>query len=569
MSIGSPPQRKSWAALALTSSVAVACGPTSFGDPSDRPESPPEIQPIRFVEKAGTAVGSDMTEAALTYARDSISAFRPTDQSDFHVLGHNKGKDGLDHIRLQQTHLGVPVYSADVVVHASANEFLHMGGRLGVGIDYMDVDPTLAGSEALAVAQAEYASAAKSQSDLVYDRVKTELVILPTESRGMHLAWHVQFFTELQAGVEPGLWNYFIDAEDGSVHRKFNGLDTLSQASGPGGNPKVSRTWIAALDVENSGAQFKSETAKLVTTDMNNSTSGSGTVVVGPLDDFGDAPINDAHGFAEVTLNMMLDWTGHNSIDDNGFVIRSRVHYGTNYENAFWDGTQMTYGDGASFFYPLSGDVDVVAHEINHGFTTFHSNLIYSQQSGGLNESFSDIAGTMAEFYNEGAAADWDLGADIFQQANGALRFMCDPTADGNSIDHFSDYTNGLDVHFSSGISNKAFCRSARRLATGDPDGTATPDSVRRAGEAWFEANASYWTTGTSFEQGCQGTIDAATALGFTVDEIAAISDSWNDVGVFCTGPAPILCDETSTAESGTITSPNHPAQYPNNVSFT
>src|SRR5262249_4444923 len=156
-------------------------------------------------------------------------------------------------------------------------------------------------------------------------------------------------------------------------------------------------------------------------------------------------------GFAEETLNTLSEWFGHNSIDDNGFKILSRVHYSTNYENAFWDGTQMTYGDGASTFYPLSGDVDVVGHEIDHGFTTFHSNLIYSGPSGGNNESFSDIAGTIVEFHREGNSADFDLGRDIFR-ANSALRFMCNPTQDGASIDNANNFTPGLDVHFSSGV---------------------------------------------------------------------------------------------------------------------
>jgi Thermolysin metallopeptidase, catalytic domain/Thermolysin metallopeptidase, alpha-helical domain len=242
-------------------------------------------------------------------------------------------------------------------------------------------------------------------------------------------------------GVGPGLWNTFYDAKTGELLWQFNGIDTLSQASGPGGNAKVARTWTNALDVEPSGSQFQMNTARLVTTNMNNGTAGAGTIVVGPLSPISDAPIDDAHGFAEITLNMLRDWQGYNSIDNAGFVIRSRVHYSSNYENAFWDGTQMTYGDGATTFYPLSGSVDVVAHEIDHGFTTFHSNLIYSRQSGGMNESFSDIAGEVAEAYYRGTAPDFDVGRDIFR-GNTALRFMFDEAG-------LAD----IDVHLSTGSS--------------------------------------------------------------------------------------------------------------------
>jgi hypothetical protein len=306
------------------------------------------------------------------------------------------------------------------------------------------------------------------------------------------------------------------------------------------------------------------QTSRLLTLNMNSNTSG-GTAVAGPLNDIGDAAINDAHGFAEVTLNMLRDWMGQNSIDDRGFSIRSRVHYGRQYENAFWDGVQMTYGDGRSTFHPLSGDIDVVSHEINHGYTEFHSSLIYSGMSGGMNESFSDVAGTVAEYYSEGEGADWDLGRDIFR-GDQALRYMCDPRQDGRSINHASQYRNGMDVHFSSGVGNRAFCLSARRLATGSPDGTPTVESVKRAGQVWYAANASYWTRSSTFTQACQGVMDAAAALGLSEAEREAIAQSWSDVGVFCGGaPEPIQCDETFTAETGTLTSPNYSNAYPNN----
>src|SRR4029078_150841 len=97
----------------------------------------------------------------------------------------------------------------------------------------------------------------------------------------------------------------------------------------------------------------------------------------------------------------------------------------------------MTYGDGANTFYPLSGSVDVVAHEINHGFTSFHSNLTYSGQSGGNNESFSDIAGAISSFWYHGifrGHGEFDLGRDIFR-GDTALGFMCNPPQDGISID--------------------------------------------------------------------------------------------------------------------------------------
>lgn len=560
------PPRHRW--IGLSALVLYGCSPSAPQDSTPPDDQPPQVESVRHIDKQATAIKGDLVEAARAYANEVKAGIGHNEDDDFALIQQQHGNDGLDHVRLRQTYRGIPVYSADVVVHATDKQFTGLNGRLGFGLSGVETKAQLGADEALAIAKQDYSDAAKGTGSLAYSREKSELVILPLASRGMRLVWHVTFYTELQAGINPGLWSYFVDAKDGSIQKKLNTLDTLSQASGPGGNAKVSRTWTDALDVEASGNEYIMDTARLSTADMNNSQSGSGTLVTGPLDNIGDAPINDAHGFAEVTLNMLQDWMGHNSIDDNGFKIHSRVHYGTNYENAFWDGTQMTYGDGASTFYPLSGDVDVVAHEIDHGFTSFHSNLTYSGQSGGLNESFSDVAGTIAEFYSEGDSADWNLGTDIFKSSTGALRYMCDPTADGASIDNLDDYA-GQDVHYTSGIGNKAFCRTARRFATGDPDGQATVDSVKLAGQVWFEANASYWTSGTTYTDACQGTIDAATALGLSQTQIDYLNASWEDVGVYCTGPAPINCDETLTGESGTITSPNYPQNYPNNVKHT
>jgi Zn-dependent metalloprotease/subtilisin-like proprotein convertase family protein len=538
--------------------------------PSGSPTAAPTVEEVRFTDKQATPLSGDVAQAALDYVR-ATPEITTSEAGDWKVRAAGHGMDGLQHVRLEQIHDGVKVFGGDIVLHATDDTFKAVNGTIVTGLDGFETSPQLAAADALTIAKADYASKTKDKAaQLAYARESSELVILPLEGRDARLAWHEVFFTELQAGVNPGLWNYFVDAQTGELLQSFNGIHTLSQASGPGGNNKVSRTWTNELDVEPSGSSYKMDTAQYKTTNMNHSQSGTGTVVTGPLNPIGDAAINDAHGFAEKTVRMLNEWMGHNSIDDSGFKIVSRVHYGNSYENAFWDGTQMTYGDGASTFYPLSGDVDVVGHEINHGFTSFHSNLTYSGQSGGNNESFSDIAGTLTEFYTEGATADFDLGRDIFK-GNAALRYMCNPTADGASIDNAADYTSNLDVHYSSGVMNKAFCRAAKRLSGGSPDSPATVDGVKKAGQAWYQANASYWTASTNFTQACQGVVDAATALGFSSADVTALAQSWADVGVTCGSapPPPPTCDETLTGESGTIQSPNYPNQYGNNYTHT
>lgn len=477
----------------------------------------------------------------------------------------SRGAGSQTHVRMAQYLDGVRVFGGDVVAHASSDAITGLAGRLATHLDQFDVKPQLAAVTATNKAKDDFAAG----QFFTFERETTELVVLPDpEGAGATLAFRVEFYTELQNGRAPALMNYFVDAKTGAILQKLNAIHTLSQASGPGGNAKVSRSWTNALDVEASGSSYVENTARLKTVDLANKTSGAGTVVSGSLASIGDAAENDAHGFAEVTLNMLSEWMGYNSIDGNGFKINSRVHYGTKYENAYWDGTQMTYGDGASTFYPLSGAVDVVAHEIDHGFTSYHSNLTYSGQSGGMNEAFSDIAGTVAEFYYKGNSGDFDLGKDIFK-GSGALRYMCNPTADGASIDNASDYTSSIDVHYSSGVYNKSFCLAAKRLSSGSPTGAATADGVRRAGKAYFEANANYWTASATFKTGCTGVLDAATALGYSATDIASLKQSFADVGVACAATGGGTGGGTNAIPTTTITAPTSGATVSGTVTVT
>jgi hypothetical protein len=158
----------------------------------------------------------------------------------------------------------------------------------------------------------------------------------------------------------------------------------------------------------------------------------------------------------------------------------------------------MTFGDGFTTFYPLVS-LDVSAHEVSHGFTEQNSGLIYSGQSGGINEAFSDIAGEAAEFYMRGSN-DFMVGFDIFKSLTGALRYMCNPPQDGRSIDHASDYYNGLDVHYSSGVFNKAFCLLAKSSGW----------DTQKAFQAFAFANMNKWTPSETFVSAARGVYDVA-----------------------------------------------------------
>jgi len=221
------------------------------------------------------------------------------------------------------------------------------------------------------------------------------------------------------------------------------------------------------------------------------------------------------------------------------FQLSMKVHYGTNHENAYWTGDSMLFGDGYTTFYPLVS-LDVSGHEVSHGFTDFNSDLIYSGESGGINEAFSDMAGEASEFYMRGEN-DFMCGYDIFKAPGQALRYLYDPPADGRSIDHVDDYYSGMDVHYSSGIFNKVFWLLAETYGWG----------TQQSFDIFVKANQDYWQPSTNFQQGAEGAQDAAADYGYSCQDVA---DAFAIVGITlnCGGPTASI----------TVTAPNGGEQW-------
>lgn len=326
------------------------------------------------------------------------------------------------------------------------------------------------------------------------------------------------------------------------AYRSFSGMSLVARvkklipvsATGPGGNEKTGQYQYDDLDLDKlqviteDNDTCTMNNANVKTVNLNGGTSGSTAfsftcpsnshkTINGAF-----SPLNDAHYFGGIVFDMFQDYVGQAPLT---FPLTMRVHYGSNYENAFWDGSAMTFGDGATQFYPLVS-LDVSAHEVSHGFTEQNSNLIYSGQSGGINEAFSDMAGEAAEYYMKGlnggtSSNDFLVGWEIFKAQNGALRYMCNPPLDGASIDNAASYVSGMDVHFSSGVFNKAFCLLAKSSVSGW--------DTRKAFKAFARANQLYWTPSSGFTSAAQAVVDAAKDLGYTA---ASVVSAFSTVGV-------------------------------------
>ncbi|MEU6574067.1 M4 family metallopeptidase [Streptomyces sp. NPDC046805] len=255
-----------------------------------------------------------------------------------------------------------------------------------------------------------------------------------------------------------------------------------------------------------------------------------------------DATVNRAYAGLGATFELYLKAYGRNSIDGDGLPLDASVHFGEKYDNAFWNGNQMVFGDGDDeIFLDFTIPVDVIGHELTHGVTQYTANLAYFGQSGALNESISDVFGSLIKQYALGqtaAQADWLIGAGLLapRVTGTALRSMKAP---GTAYDDdvlgkdpqpatMDDYVRtGRDnggVHINSGIPNHAFY-----LAATDLGGNAW----ERAGQIWYDVlTGGKLTSDADFAQFARLTTEAAKERYGDGDELQAMLKAWSQVGV-------------------------------------
>ncbi len=437
--------------------------------------------------------------------------------------------NGQVRYKLAEFYKNVPVWDTAVVATKDTIRDLTdtdvVGGSFIKEIeqDLSDVTPAIDANQAI-----EIAKTAHNVTGITTSLARETAALYVKNHQGKAtLVYVVNFFIDEDAPSRPYT---IVDAHSGAVLHSWEGL-TTAEGKGPGGNQKTGKYYYGTdhgpLVVTQAGNSCTMDSPNVATYDMRNKKSGEVLFKFNcPENTYKEingafSPINDAHYFGNVVYDMYKAWFNAAPLK---FKLKMRVHYDNSYENAFWDGSQMTFGDGASTFYPLVSQ-DVVGHEVSHGFTEQNSGLVYENMSGGMNEAFSDMAGQATQyFFNEGKPEDkrndWMVGADIFKGANGkAMRYMDDPTRDGYSIGHAKDYTPGMEVHSSSGVFNRAFYLLANKEGWG----------TKKAFEAFVAANQLYWTQNSTFDQGGCGVFTAAKDLGY---KTADVVDAFKTVGV-------------------------------------
>ena len=452
--------------------------------------------------------------------------------------------NGAHHVRFDRHFRGMRVIGGDLVVHSNR------GGSFLSASQTLRRQLNMAVRANLSAADAERAALAAHPGDTRGSRA--ELVVY---ARGdlPALAYDVHVFSEHADGT-PSETHVIVDARNGAILETWDDIHT-NAAAGTGrgffnGNVALTTDFVSNiynLRDPSRGNQF--------TINMANRTSG-GSVFTDADNAWGDNTLSssqtigvDAQYGTAVTWDYFKNVHGRNGIANNGVGAYNRVHYGTRYNNAFWSDSCfcMTYGDGDGTTFNPFDSLDVAGHEMTHGVTSRTARLVYSGESGGLNEATSDIFGSMVEFYanNPNDPGDYLIGERLYKSGTRWLRSMINPSTDGASADCWYSGVGSLNVHYSSGVANHFYYLLAEGTTNGSPSrtcvagdtrvangtGTLTGIGRNKAEKIWYRALTVYMTSNTNYAGARTATVNAANDLyGAGSPESAAVAAAWTAV---------------------------------------
>ncbi|WP_159771892.1 M4 family metallopeptidase [Streptomyces sp. HM190] len=519
--------RRATAGLATTATL-LAGVLTPTADAADRPTR------TTALDNAAAALVDRAASLGLTSAQDASVRDVIVDE------------DGSQHVRYDRTYHHLPVLGGDFIVHMTPDGRYRSADRAArAEISLPSITPKVPATEAADLA-VDALRAAHPGDTLTRVKAKPELVVDALHG-APRLAWRTET-TGLDPLGNPIARALLTDARTGA---RIDAWDTLQAATGDGkslysGTVSLETTFTGSAyqlkDPTRGGTHTTDAALALFTDDDNHwgsdTTADRSTVAV------------DAQYGSDMTWDYYKDVHGRNGIGNDGEGSYNRVHYGNNLSNAFWnDGCFcMTYGDGnGTHFGPMVG-LDVAAHEMSHGVTSRTARLVYSGESGALNEATSDIFGTLVEFHagNAQDTGDYLIGEKVVRSGLGrdALRYMDRPSRDGGSADYWSSSVGNISVHYSSGVAN----HFAYLLAEGSGAKTingvtydsptynrSTVTGIGRAklGAIWYRALTVYMTSSTNYAGARVATLNAARDLyGAGSTEYDTVAAAWSAVNV-------------------------------------
>ncbi|WP_100332553.1 M4 family metallopeptidase [Bacillus xiapuensis] len=451
------------------------------------------------------------------------------------LVGKETDEMGITHYTFQPVIQGVPISDSKYKIHVGQDgQILAANGELHANApDKIKQTRKLSNKQAIQIAWNHIQVNPKELKKKIQTKDGQSLEVLTENSdlavyheNGKYaLAYQVQ----LQfASPEPGNWRIWVNAENGAVLKAVNQIEeAVGTGTGVLGDTKSLNTYFEnnnhylidttkpmngnIYTLDNYNYEFDMLPGSYITDSDNVFNEERHTAAV------------DAHYYAGQVYDYYNDQFGRNSYDDQGANLISTVHFGNDYNNAAWLGNQMIYGDGdGETFAPLSGALDVVAHELTHAVTDYSADLVYENQPGALNESFSDVFGYFLD------PEDWLMGEDVYTPnvSGDALRSMSHPNL-YNQPDHMNEYMNLPNtkegdhggVHYNSGIPNKAAYHTIHALGK------------EKSEQIYYRALTVYLTPNSDFADAKQALIQAAADL-YGSAAGSAVEAAWNQVGV-------------------------------------
>lgn len=485
-----------------------------------------------------------------------VLALKPADN----LVSYKQENDnlGFTHTRYHQTYKGVPVVGGEYLAHQRGGLLDCINGSFFT-FPEMSVTPSLAEATALnkaltAVGATKYKWEDEAEMKALREAFedpnlsfepKAELVIYPKDGNFADNAdFRLAFKFNIFASEPESRANIYIDAKTGEI---IGREELIHTADAPGkAITKYSGTRDIVADQVSSSSYRLRETGRgkgIQTMNAKTSSSVAGAVDFTDTDNTWnnvnaqwDEAAGDAHWATEMTYDYFLKVHGRNSVDGNGFKLINYVHVNKEWFNASWNGQYMQYGDGpANVGKPLTA-IDIGGHEMAHGVTSNSAGLVYQNESGALNESFSDIFGNMVEYYAKPTEASWDMG-----EAIGAIRNMQDPGKykDPDTYKGTNWATGTADqggVHTNSGVQNKwFFILSIGEKGTNDLNNAYDVKGITResAAKIAFRNLTTYLTSSSNYAAARTNAMKAAKDIfGQCSPEYISTGEAWYAVGV-------------------------------------
>ncbi|WP_217197008.1 M4 family metallopeptidase [Streptomyces buecherae] len=546
--------------VAVAAMLAVGVQAVSATADTDGAAAPDASAPMSSVANRGAmpvklspAQRAELLRDADATKAETARTLRLGAQEKLVVKDVSKDADGTTHTRYERTFAGLPVLGGDLVVQetkAGALESVAKATKSSVRVasTTAKVRPAVAEESAERLARADdtrKAEASKAPRKVVWAATGKPVLAYETVVGGV------------QADGTPNELHVITDANTGKKLYEYQGVH-----NGTGKSQYSGEVPLGTAGGSGSYNLTDTQRGNHKTYNLNRGTSGQGTLFTDADDVWGDGTGShtqtaavDAHYGAALTWDYYKSVHGRSGIKGDGVGAYSRVHYGNNYVNAFWQDSCfcMTYGDGSGNTHPLTS-IDVAAHEMTHGVTANTARLVYSGESGGLNEATSDIFAAAVEFHadNPNDKGDYWVGEEIDINGNGTpLRYMDKPSKDSRSKDNWYSGIGSIDVHYSSGVANHWFYLasegSGAKVINGIPHDSPTYDNQPvtpigrvNAEKVWFKALSQRMQSNTDYKGARDATLWAAGELfGTNSAEYAGVANAWAAVNVGQRVPTP------------------------------